>query len=91
MTVQTVTAEHTEPESDDEHGVEPVTGAELRLGDVIDYPHGPAAVTGLWSPGYLTYALGPGSVVIKHAGRASRAVAGDEIVPVLLPRPAEVA
>lgn len=91
MTIQTVTDQHNETEPNNTNGVETVTGSQLRLGDVVDYPHGPAAITGLWSPGYLTYALGPGSVAIKHAGRGSRAVAGDEPVQVLLPRPAEVA
>ncbi|TDD37815.1 hypothetical protein E1287_07075 [Actinomadura sp. KC06] len=90
MTAQTVTEQTTdEPETD--KGVATIPGAQLRLGDVIDYPHGPAAITEMAALGYLTDALGPGSVVIKHARRAPRAIAGAQDVQVLLPRPREVA
>ncbi|MCP9947176.1 hypothetical protein [Actinomadura madurae] len=93
MTIETVTEQTDEPGTDPygHYGTETIPAAQLRLGDVIDYPHGPAAIVGLASPDYLTYALGPGSVAIRHASRAPRAIAGHELVRVLLPRPCEVA
>lgn len=72
MTIETVTEQTDEPGTDPygHYGTETIPAAQLRLGDVIDYPHGPAAIVGLASPDYLTYALGPGSVAIRHASRA---------------------
>lgn len=59
----------------------------VRVGDAIDYPHGPAHVLRIDRPAYLLAALGDGAGVLVFRGRQPQIVTGGQLVSVLLPRP----